>query len=157
MPIPFKPDGFHTATPYLIVRGAEAAIKFYSTVFGAQEQMRLPMPDGKIGHAEVKIGDSIIMLSDEMVEMGFPSPQTLGGTAASVMLYVVDCDAVFNKALAHGATVTQPMADKFWGDRSGQFNDPFGHRWTVSTHIEDVPPEQLGVRMEAWIAAGGKE
>jgi PhnB protein len=157
MTVPFKPEGYHSATPYLVIRGAEAAIRFYAQVFGAEEVLRLPMPDGKIGHAEIKIGDSHIMLADESLDMGYPSPMQLGGSPASIMLYLPDCEAVFNRAVANGARINQPMELKFWGDRAGQFTDPFGHRWTVSTHVEDVPPEEMGKRMEAWTAAGGKD
>jgi PhnB protein len=157
MPVHFQPEGYHSVTPYLTVRNAEAAIQFYAKVFGAQEVLRLPMPDGKLGHAEIKIGDSHIMLSDEFPEMGASSPQSLGGASSSTMLYVPDCDAIFHKAIAAGAKQHFPLENKFWGDRAGSFIDPFGHRWTVSTHIEDVPPEEMGQRMAAWTAAGGKE
>jgi PhnB protein len=150
MPVDFKPAGYHTATPYLIVSGAAAAIDFYKQVFGAIELMRHGGPDGKVGHAEIKIGDSILMLADEFPEMGFRGPKSIGGSATGLMLYVADADAMFNRAVAAGATVTKPLADQFYGDRSGTVTDPFGHVWTLSTHIEDVPPEEMQRRMEAW-------
>jgi PhnB protein len=146
------PEGYHTATPYLIVRGAAAAIDFYKQAFGAIEIMRMPMPNGKLGHAEIKIGDSIIMLADEVPEMGHKGPQTLGGTSVGIMLYVTDVDAVATQATALGAKVIRPIADQFYGDRSGHFEDPFGHQWTLSTHIEDVSEDEMMRRMAA--AAG---
>jgi PhnB protein len=146
------PEGYHTATPYLIVRGAAAAIDFYKQAFGAIEIMRMPMPNGQLGHAEIKIGDSIIMLADEVPEMGHKGPQTLGGTSVGIMLYVNDVDAVAAQATALGAKVIRPVADQFYGDRSGHFEDPFGHQWTISTHVEDVPEDEMMRRMAA--AAG---
>src|SRR4051812_20378147 len=125
------PEGYHTATPYLIVKGAAAAIDFYKKAFGATELMRLADPGGRVGHAEVKIGDSPIMLADEFPEMGSRSPQTLGGSPVGIALYVEDADAVFNAAVAAGAKVKRPMADQFYGDRTGTVEDPFGHVWTV--------------------------
>lgn len=144
------PDGYHTITAYLIVDGAAAAIDFYKQAFGASELFRLPGSEGKIGHAEIKIGDSIVMLADESPEHGHRSPKTLGGSPVGILLYVDDCDAVFNRAVAAGATVFRPLADQFYGDRSGCLTDPFGHQWTVSTHKEDVPPDEMKRRMEAW-------
>jgi len=149
------PEGYHTATPYLIVTGAARAIDFYRQAFGATEVMRLPGPDGKLGHAEIQIGDSRIMLADEFPGMGFHSPTSLGGTPVSIMLYVPDADARFAAAVAAGATVLKSLADQFYGDRSGTVTDPFGHVWTVATHTEDVPPDEMARRMEAFGQAAG--
>ena len=142
------PEGYHSVTPYLIIKGAANAIDFYKRVLGAKELMRIPAPGGKIGHAELTIGDSHIMLSDEHPEMGHRSPQTIGGTGVSLMVYLERVDEIFKQALAAGAKELQPVKDQFYGDRSGTFQDPFGHVWTVSTHVEDVPPEELSRRME---------
>lgn len=143
------PDGYHTATPYLIVKGAAQAIDYYKKAFGATELFRMADPSsGKVGHAEIKIGDSIIMLSDEHPEMGYKGPQSFGGTPVSIMLYVEDVDTVFNQAVAAGAKVQRPIEDKFYGDRSGSLDDPFGHCWHISTHKEDVPPEEMKKRAE---------
>lgn len=143
------PDGYHTITPYLYVRGGAKAMEFYSKAFGAEELFRMPAPDGKsIGHAEMKIGDSIFMLADECPEMSVRSPQTLGGCGASFLLYVKDVDAAFQRALDAGATVSKPLQDMFWGDRMGQVADPFGHHWSLATHIEDVSPEEVARRGE---------
>ncbi len=144
------PDGFHAITPYLIVNGAAAAIDYYTKAFGAVEVLRMPMPDGRIGHAEIKIGDSHIMLADEMPEMGYLSPQSLNGTTVSLALYVEDVDTVFQRAVAAGAEVKQALADQFYGDRMGKLSDPFGHAWLLSMHIEDVTPEEVAKRMEAF-------
>ncbi len=141
------PDGYHSVTPYLIVRGGAAALAFYAEAFGAKERMRLDMPGGKIGHAEIDIGDSCVMLADEHPEMGAVSPKTIGGTAVGMCLYVEDCDAVFARAVATGATVERPLADQFYGDRSGTVVDPFGHKWTIATHKEDLTPEEIATRM----------
>jgi PhnB protein len=149
------PEGYHVVTPYLICKGAAAAIDYYTKVFGATELMRHPAPDGKIGHAEIKIGDSVIMLADEYPEMKFLSPKTIGGSAVGLMLYVPDADAVFERAIAAGATERQAMEDKFYGDRSGSLVDPFGHMWTVSTHKEDVSPEEMERRAAAAAKAAG--
>jgi PhnB protein len=145
------PDGYHSITPYLIVNGAAKAIDFYKHAFGAVELMRMPRPDGKIGHAEIKIGDSAIMLADEHLEMGFRSPQSLGGAAVSLMVYVERVDDVFGRAVAGGAKQLQPIKDQFYGDRSGTLQDPFGHTWTVATHVEDVPPEEMRRRAEKFM------
>ncbi len=147
------PDGYHSITPYLMVDGAAKAIEYYKTVFGATERLRMPGPDGKVMHAELQIGDSVIMLADECPEMGGHGPLSIGGTPVSIMLYVEDVDAVFARAVAAGATPTHPVDDKFYGDRSGGFKDPFGHSWHVATHKEDVPPEQVHERMQAAMAA----
>ena len=143
------PEGYHTATPYLVIRNAAAAIEFYQRAFGATEMLRFADPTGRIGHAEIKIGDSIIMLADEHPEMGYRGPQSLGGTTGSIMLYVKDVDAVFRQALAAGGRELRPVTDQFYGDRSGFLEDPFGHQWAISTHKEDVPPEEMKKRMEA--------
>ena len=140
------PAGFHTVTPYLTVNNAAAAIDFYKRAFGAQEVVRMDAPQGKIGHAELKIGDSMIMLSDEMPASGTRSPQSLGGTAVGIMLYVTDVDSVFKQATAAGAKVESPVADMFWGDRFGKLTDPFGHSWAIATHKEDVAPQEMDRR-----------
>jgi PhnB protein len=143
------PDGYHTATPYLIVQNATAAIAFYKRAFGATELMRLTDPGGKVGHAEIKIGDSPIMLADEMPDMGFRSPQSLGGPGVSLLLYVEDVDTRFRQATGAGAKVLRPVEDQFYGDRAGTLEDPFGHVWTLATHVEDVSPEEISRRAEA--------
>ena len=140
------PDGYPQVTPYLCVDGAKAAIEFYSNVLGATERMHMPGPDGKIGHAELELGDSLIMLADEFPEMGVRGPKAVGGTPVMIMIYVEDADAVFDAAVAAGATAVRPMEDQFYGDRTGQFEDPFGHRWSVATHVEDVPPDEMEKR-----------
>jgi len=137
------PDGFHTATPYLIVKGAGKAIDFYKQAFGAEELFRLEMPGGMIGHAEIKIGNSPIMMGDECVEMGYKSPEAIGGTPVSLMLYVENVDAVFQRAVAAGAKVKEAVQDKFYGDRAGTVVDPFGHQWHIATHIEDVSHDEV--------------
>ncbi|MBI2924227.1 MAG: VOC family protein [Verrucomicrobia bacterium] len=143
------PEGYHTATPYLIVSGAARAIDFYKQAFGATELMRLAAPDGKIGHAEIKIGDSPIMLADEHPEMGARSPQSIGGSPVFILLYFEDVDAVFNRAVAAGAKVLRPVQDQFYGDRSGTIADPFGHTWTIATHKEDLSEEEIQRRAAA--------
>lgn len=151
MPTPVKPipEGYHSVTPYLIVRGAAKALEFYKQAFGAVELFRMEAPDGRIGHAEIRIGDSPIMLADEHPEMGAKSPETWGGSPVSLMLYVEEVDRVFARAVEVGATVERPLADQFYGDRTGGLKDPFGHVWYVATHIEDVPPEELDRRAKA--------
>jgi PhnB protein len=141
------PDGYHSITPYLIIDGAAKAIDFYSKVFGATEILRLPGPGGKLGHAEIRIGDSVVMMADEMPEMGHRGPKSLGGSPASIMIYVEHVDRIFEKAVASGATVDRPIQDQFYGDRSGTILDPFGYKWTISTHIEDVSPEEMNKRI----------
>lgn len=143
------PDGYHTVTPYLIIKGAAAALDFYQRALGAREVVRMPGPDGKVMHAEIQIGDSMIMLADEFPEMGALSPQTIGGTAVGLCLYIPDVDAVFQQAVAAGAKIERPLQNQFYGDRSGTIIDPFGHKWTLSTHIEDVSPEEMQRRMAA--------
>ena len=140
------PEGYSQVTPYLCVDGASAAIEFYGQVFGATERMRMPEADGKIGHAELQLGDSVIMLSDEYPEIGIRSPNTIGGTPVTMSVYVEDVDSVFDRAVTAGAKALRPVEDQFYGDRSGQFEDPFGHRWSVATHVEDVSPEEMAKR-----------
>ena len=153
MPKPI-PDDYPRVTPYLIVDGAGAAIDFYCSVLGATERLRMPAPDGRIGHAELQLGDSMIMLADENAQMGARGPRAIGGTPVSLHVYVEDSDAAFERAVQRGAKALQAVEDRFYGDRSGQFEDPFGHRWNVSTHVEDVPPEEMSRRAAAAMAAG---
>jgi PhnB protein len=148
-----KPDGYHTATPYLIIRDASSALEFYKKAFGARELMRMPGPDGKIAHAEIKIGDSPIMIGEESLARGARSPQTLGGSPVGIFLYVEDVDAFSKQAISAGAKVLMPIQDQFWGDRYGKLTDPFGHVWDVATHKEDVPPEEMQKRAAAATAA----
>lgn len=143
----YQPSQYHSITPYLMFHDAARAIDWYKKVFGAEEIMRMPMPDGKIGHAELRIQDSMIMLADE--QQHWKSPKTLGGTAVAMHLYVKDVDAVFKNALANGATETRPVENQFYGDRLGALVDPFGHMWSIGTHIEDVSPEEMQKRMAA--------
>lgn len=143
------PDKYHSITPYLIIKGAAAAIDFYKQAFGAVELFRMPQPDGRIGHAELKIGDSVIMLADEYPEMQIVGPKTLGNSSVGILLYVDDADAVFGKALSLGASVNKPLTDQFYGDRSGTVVDPFGHKWTIATHKEDVSEEEMQRRLAA--------
>jgi PhnB protein len=147
------PDGYHTTTPHLTVNGAEKAIEFYKNAFGAHEIMRMPGPGGKgLMHAEIKIGDSIIMLADEHPRMGERSPQSLGGCTGSIYLYVENVDSVCAKALAAGATARGPVSDMFWGDRVGRVADPFGQEWSIATHTEDLSNEEIGKRAQAFMA-----
>jgi PhnB protein len=140
------PEGYPRVSPYLHVDGAAAAIDFYVDVFGATERMRMEGPDGLVGHAELDIGDSLVMLSDEVPSMEIRGPKAIGGTPVTMNIYVEDVDAVVKKAEARGARVTRPVENQFYGDRSGIFEDPFGHRWSVSTHVEDVSPEDMEKR-----------
>lgn len=141
------PDGYHTATPYLIIKGAAEAIEYYKQAFGATELMRVPGPNGVLMHAEIKIGDSLIMLADEFPDMNVRGPKSIGGTPVSLMLYVEKVDEVFSRAIAAGAKELRPLQNQFYGDRSGTLEDPFGHQWTVSTHVEDVTPDEIQRRM----------
>jgi PhnB protein len=147
------PAGYAGVTPYLIIRDAARAIEFYQKAFGAVELMRFPGADGTIGHAEIKIGDGVVMLADESPEMGHKSPQTLGGTAITLLFYVPDVDAQFARAVAAGGTVKNPLKDQFYGDRSGTITDPFGHIWTIATHTEDVSPDEMQRRIAAMTAS----
>jgi len=148
-----QPDGFHTVTPSMIVHDAAKAIDYYKKIFGAEELMRMPSPDGKIQHAELKIGDSIIFLSDEFPNMGGKSPKAAGTHTGGIYLYVPDVDEVFEKAVAAGSAPAMPVTDMFWGDRHGAFTDPFGHSWGVSTHKEDLSQEEMGKRAQAYYAS----
>jgi PhnB protein len=143
------PDGYRTATPYLIVKGAAEAIEFYKRAFGATEMLRMADPQGKVGHAEIKIGDSVIMLADEHPAMGYRGPRSLGGSSVSILLYLEDVDGAFERAVKAGAKAQRPVMNQFYGDRSGTLEDPFGHVWTVATHVEDVSPEELKRRAQA--------
>lgn len=143
----YMPDGYHTATPYLVVKDAARALEFYKKAFNARELYRLDMPGGKVGHAEFEIGNSRLMLADEFPEMGARGPETLGGTPVSFLLYVEDVDAFFKQALAAGGQEERPVKDQFYGDRAGTLRDPFGHRWTIATNKEEVPPEEMQRRM----------
>lgn len=147
------PAGCRTVTPYLAVRGAAEAIKFYKQAFGAREVARMPGPDGTtLMHAEIKIGDSLVYLSDEFPGMGCRSPQSLGGSTSSIHLYVKDVDAAFQRAVEAGAQVKMPVTDMFWGDRFGKVTDPFGHEWSLATHKEDVSPKEMGRRAQDFFA-----
>lgn len=147
------PDGYPEVTPYLCVDGANEAIEFYSKVFGATERMRMDGPDGKIGHAEVQLGQGLIMLADPHPEIGVRDPKDIGGTPVTISLYVENVDDVYKAALDNGATELRAVEDQFYGDRSGQFEDPFGHRWSVATHVEDVPPEEMEKRAAEFAAS----
>jgi PhnB protein len=151
------PEGFEGATPYLCVRGAADALEFYEKAFGATEVMRMDQPDGRVGHAEIRIGTALVMLADEFPEMGFKSPQTLGGSPVLIHVYVEDVDAFVERAVAAGATLKRPVETQFYGDRSGGVEDPFGHSWYFATHVEDVAPEEMQRRHEEYAAkqAGG--
>lgn len=143
------PQGYHSITPYLAIRGAAKAIDFYREAFGAVELMRIPGPDGKVGHAELQIGNSRIMLADEFPEMNHKSPTSLGGAGMSLLLYVEDVDAIFAKAVAAGAKPIRPVQMQFYGDRSGMVSDPFDHVWTIATHVEDLSGEEIAQRAAA--------
>ncbi|MGN8060218.1 VOC family protein [Ralstonia sp. 22111] len=144
------PEGYHSVTPYLSIKGAARAIDFYKQAFGATEIMRMNGPNGTIAHAEIRIGNSPIMLADEMPNMICASPDTLQSTSVGMMIYVPNVDTVFANALKAGGTEVRPVVDQFYGDRSGTLKDPFGHVWTVSTHVEDVAPDEMAKRMEKW-------
>jgi PhnB protein len=148
------PDGYPRVIPSLIIEGASAAIEFYSTVLGTTVRMRMDSPDGKVGHAELQLGDSVVMVADEFPDMGYLGPKSVGGTPVTISVYVDDVDTVFQSALNAGATELRPVENQFYGDRSGQFEDPFGHRWSVSTHIEDVPEDELTRRATEMMSQG---
>ncbi|HEY7559936.1 MAG TPA: VOC family protein [Candidatus Binatia bacterium] len=150
------PKGYHAVTPYMSVQGAAGAIAFYKKAFGAKEVMRMPGPAGTIGHAEIQVGDSRIMLADEFPEMNFRSPRSVGGTPVNIHLYVSDVDRVVKKAVAAGAKLLRPVADQFYGDRGGSLEDPFGHVWHVATHIKDIPMKELKKRAAAVAASAEK-
>jgi PhnB protein len=147
------PEGYRTVTPYLAVDDATEAIEYYTKAFGAKERVRMETPDGKVGHAELEIGDSLVMLSDPFPQASTKPPNELGGTSVSVFMYVEDVDAVVKQAVDAGATVTMEVADQFWGDRFGSVKDPFGHLWSIATHVEDVPPEEMAERAKVAMAA----
>ena len=149
------PEGFHTVSPYLAVDDAARAIEYYLKAFGAKELVRMEAPGGKVGHAELELGDSRIMLSDPFPQASTRPPKELGGTSASVFMYVEDVDAVVKRAVDAGATVTMEVANQFWGDRFGTITDPFGHVWSIATHVEDVPPVEMVERAKAAMAAMG--
>ncbi|MES1241843.1 MAG: VOC family protein [Acidobacteriota bacterium] len=150
------PDGYHSVTPYLVVKGAARALDFYKQAFGATELLRMDGPDGSIGHAEIKIGDSPVMLADEHPQMGFRSPQTLGGAGVSLMIYVENVDEVFPRAIAAGGKELRAVQNQFYGDRSGTLEDPFGHVWTISTHVEDIPEDEMLRRSEELLKQDAK-
>jgi PhnB protein len=144
------PEGYEGATPYLIIKGAAAALEFYKKAFGATELMRIQAPGGTVGHAEIKVGKAIIMLADEFPDMNCKSPQSFGGSPVSMMLYVQDVDAFVSRAVAAGAKLQRPVKNQFYGDRSGSLEDPFGHQWHIATHVEDVPPDEMAKRAEIY-------
>jgi PhnB protein len=149
------PDNYPRVTAYLAIDGASDAIEFYKQIFGAEERFRMPQPDGTIGHAELQLGDSVIMMSDAFPEMGAVDPKKLGGSPITLTVYVDDVDATFGDAIKAGAKELQPVEDKFYGDRAGQFEDPWGHRWNVMSHVEDVSPEEMEKRAAAFAAGEG--
>jgi uncharacterized glyoxalase superfamily protein PhnB len=142
------PEGYHTLTPFLTVRNAERAIEFYKQAFGAQERSVAKGPDGKVMHAEVKIGDSVIMLSDEFPEFGSLSPQSVGGSPMGLHIYIENVDAAFDRAVKAGAQVEMPVSDQFWGDRYGKLKDPFGHKWSIATHVKDMSADEMKRSMD---------
>ncbi|MFQ5700523.1 MAG: VOC family protein [Acidobacteriota bacterium] len=152
-PVKPIPEGFHTITPHLTIPDASAAIEFYKKAFGAEEIFRMPSPDGKIMHAEIRIGDSPIMLNDEMPDYGCRGPKMIGGSPVTIHLYVTDADAFMKRAEEAGAKVEMPLQDQFWGDRYGKIEDPFGHKWSIATHIEDPTPEQVAERAKKFFEA----
>ena len=149
------PDNYPRVTAYLAIDGAGDAIEFYKKIFGARERFRMPGPDGRIGHAEIQLGDSVIMMADAFPEMGVVDPKKLGGTPVTLTVYVEDVDKTFKDAIKAGAKETQAVEDKFYGDRAGQFDDPWGHRWNVMSHVEDVSPEEMEKRAAAFTAQQG--
>ncbi|HEX7707261.1 MAG TPA: VOC family protein [Thermoanaerobaculia bacterium] len=154
MPVHHIPDGYHSVIPYLIIDGAARAIDFYKEAFGATEVMRMEDPSGKVGHAELRIGDAHIMLADEYPDLGFRGPGAVGGTPVIIMIYVENADICFQAAISRGAKEIKPLADQFYGDRSGTLTDPFGHIWTVATHVEDLSPEEMERRAKEYEQQG---
>jgi PhnB protein len=157
MPVKPIPDGYTAVTPYLTIKGAADAIAFYKKAFGAEEVFRMELPDGRVMHAEITIGGAHLMLHDEMPEWKALGPKTLGGTPSSIMLYVADADAVFKRAVDAGATAEMGVADQFYGDRCGNVTDPFGHKWSIATHVEDVAPDELKRRAAKFLAEQAKK
>jgi PhnB protein len=151
--VKYMPDGFHSITPYLYIDGAAAAIEFYKKAFGAKVVVHMPNPDGKIGHAEIQIGDSHVMLADQNEQVGAYGPKHYGGVPGNLMIYVEDVDSVFKKAVDAGGIVKRPLADQFYGDRNGAIEDPFGHQWFIATHIRDVSPEEMKEAMQSMAGA----
>lgn len=152
------PDGYHSVTPYIYVKGAVKALEFYKNAFGAEELFRMPGPDGQsVMHAEMRVGDSVIMLADENPQQDAMSPETRGGPTGSIMLYVEDVDSSFKRAIDAGAKETAPPMDMFWGDRFSKVIDPFGHQWAIATHTEDVAPEEMDRRMKEWMAKAAQQ
>jgi PhnB protein len=148
------PDGYHSVTPYLMIKGANDAIEFYKKAFNARERMRVPGPGGKVMHAEIEIGDSVVMLTDEFPEMGALGPNSIGGTPVSIHLYVDEVDKLFAQALAAGGKILRPLQNQFYGDRSGGLIDPFGHKWHLAQHIEEVSPAEIERRLQEWKKSG---
>jgi PhnB protein len=151
------PDGYHTATPYLILDDATSALDFYKRAFGATEMHRYDAPGGKIGHAEIRVGDSVIMMADAYADMGYRSPKSYGGTPVSIMLYVENVDALFKRAVDAGAKVQRPVENQFYGDRTATIEDPFGHVWTIATHVEDLTHEEIMRRAETATKAAAEK
>ena len=151
------PEGYHTVTPYLYIDGAARAIEFYKRAFGATELFRMDGPDGRVGHAEIKIGDSVIMLADEHPEMGVRGPKTLGGSSCCLLLYVANVDELFRQAIAAGGKEVRPVKDQFYGDRSGSLEDPFGHNWSLATHVEDLSLDEVKRRFDSFSAASSTD
>ena len=157
MPVSPIPEGYHSVTPYLILKNAAAAIEFYKKAFGAVELFRMEAPGGKIGHAEIRIGDSPVMLADEYPDMGYRGPESLGGSSVNLMVYVEDVDKIYPQAIAAGGKEMRPLQNQFYGDRSGTLADPFGHVWTISTQVEDVSEEEVAKRAAAAMKEAGVE
>ncbi|HYU39105.1 MAG TPA: VOC family protein [Acidimicrobiia bacterium] len=153
-PVKPIPEGYPRVSPYLVIDDGAKAIDFYTQVLGATERMRMPAPGGKIGHAELQFDDSVVMLADAFPEMGYQSPKKIGGTPVTIGLYVEDVDKTFDAAVQAGAKALRPVENQFYGDRSGQIEDPFGHRWSLSTHIEDVPPDEMAKRAQEMMSGG---
>jgi len=151
--VSYIPKGYNSITPYLVIKGAAKAIDYYKSVFGATEVVRMNGPDGKVGHAELQIGDSRFMLADENPAMGNRSAETIGGSPVSLYVYLPDCDKIVERAVAAGAKILKPVQDQFYGDRSGFIQDPFGHLWGIATHVEDVSEDEMKIRMKKMMSA----